>query len=380
MPELKEETAKAIAAALEGKMQQAEIIALIEKPPHADMGDFAFPCFKLAGALRKNPQQIASEIAAKIRLPAGIENAVPAGPYLNFFVRQESLAKKVIPAVLKGKEAYGHSKGGKAKKVMVEYSAPNTNKPLHIGHLRNDSIGMAISSLLDAAGNKVIRANLVNDRGIHICKSMLAFTLFGKGDSPQKSKMKPDHFVGKYYVLYNKKASEQPLLEKQAYELLQKWEKGDKKTLALWKKMNNWVLQGFKETYSSFGSKFEQWFFESKFYDKAGPLIEEGKKKGIFAPNAEGAHVAKLEEHGLPNKIVLRPDGTSIYITNDLALTKHKFERFKLDEALWVVGSEQNLYLQQLFKIFELLGFEWAPRCRHLSYGMVFLPEGKLKS
>jgi len=380
MPEFKEEITAAVSEALGGAMPASEIAGLIEKPPSPELGDLAFPCFKLAPLLKKAPQQIASELASKIKLPPGIEKAVPLGPYLNFFVKQESLAEQTIPKILKQGEKFGSCKSLSGKKILVEYSSPNTNKPLHIGHLRNDSIGMAVSNILEANGAKIIRANLVNDRGIHICKSMLAYQLFGKGGTPQKEKMKSDHFVGKYYVLYNKKAAENAELEKQAYGLLQKWEKGDKKTIALWKKMNDWVLFGFRETYAAFGSRFDQWFFESKFFDKASGTIELGKKKGVFSPNEEGALLARLEKHGLPDKTVLRSDGTAIYMTNDLALTKHKFEKFGIDEALWVVGSEQNLYFRQLFKIFELLGFEWAKRCRHLSYGMVCLPEGKLKS
>ncbi len=376
----RQEIAKAIAAALSEKLKQAEVLLLLAVPPAQNLGDIAFPCFKLAAILKKQPAAIAKELAEKVQLPSSVERAIAVGPYLNFFLGKEAIAAPTIAAILKQKEKFGQSNACRGKRAMVEYSSPNSNKPLHLGHLRNDSIGMAISNLLQATGSNVIKANLVNDRGIHICKSMLAYKLFGKGTTPEKAKQKPDHFVGYYYVLYNKKLAENPELEKQAYELLLQWEKKDAKTIALWKKLNSWVLQGFRQTYKRFGSCFDQWFFESQFYDKAKPLIEEGKKKGIFSLNSEGALVARLEQHGLPDKIVLRPDGTSIYITNDLALTKHKFERFKLDESIWVVGSEQNLYFQQLFKVFELLGFSFAPKCRHLSHGMVFLPEGKLKS
>ncbi len=374
------EVAKALASALNGKMKKDEIEMLLEQPPTPDFGDLAFPCFKLAALLGKSPEVIAAELAVKVRLPQGVEKAEAKAAYLNFFVEKESVARQALECILKEKERYGASKSGKGKRVMVEYSSPNTNKPLHIGHLRNDSVGMALANIFEASGATVLKANLVNDRGIHICKSMLAFKLFGKGDSPKKSRLKPDHFVGKYYVLYNRKAGEDPSLEKQAYALLNKWEKKDKGTMALWKKMNKWVLQGFRETYSEFGSSFDKWFFESQFYYKAKPLIEEGRKRGVFSRNDEGALLARLEKYGLPDKTVLRSDGTAIYITNDLALTKHKFEKFRLDESLWVVASEQNLYFRQLFKIFELLGFGWAKKCRHLSYGMVCLPEGKLKS
>jgi len=375
----KKEIASALEKALSGKTKREEIEALLEIPPSPDLGDLAFPCFKLASILKKAPQHISQQLES-MELPKGVEKAEALGPYLNFFLAKEGIAKQAIEAVLKERGKYGKSKAGKGQKVMVEYSAPNSNKPLHLGHLRNNSIGMAVSNILESSGHKVVRANLVNDRGIHICKSMLAYKQFGNGSTPKSSKKKPDHFVGDYYVMFNRKVKEEPGLEQQAYEMLQKWEKKEKATMALWKKMTDWAVSGFKETYKEFGSMFDAWFFESQLYDKALPLIKLGKKKGLFKENEDGALVAELEKHGLPNKTVLRADGTSIYITNDLALTKHKFEGFKLRKAFWVVGNEQDLYLKQLFKIFELLGFSWAKECRHLSHGMVFLPSGKLKS
>ena len=380
MAEFVEEIAKALEKALSGKIKAKEIQSMIEVPPNPKMGDLAFPCFKLSSLLKKAPNAIAQELASKITLPKTAERVIPAGPYLNFFLGKEDIAKKAIDTALKEKGKFGQSLLGKGKKAMIEYSAPNSNKPLHLGHLRNNSVGMAVAGIFEATGHKVVKANLVNDRGIHICKSMLAYKLFGKGKNPKAEKKKSDHFVGDYYVLFNKKVKEDAELEKQAYEMLQKWEKGDKATIALWKKMTKWAIEGFKETYKEFGSMFDTWFFESELYDKAGPILELGKKKGIFAKNEDGALVAQLESSGLSNKTVLRGDGTSIYITNDLALTKVKFEKHKLDKAVWVVGSEQDLYFRQLFKIFELLGFKWAKQCRHLSHGMVYLPSGKLKS
>lgn len=380
MDGIKKEISAAIERTLEGKVKQSEIASLIENPPSPKMGDLAFPCFKLAAILKTQPNAIAKELSQKVALPKGVESIQAAGPYLNFFLEKHGIARKAIEAVLKQREKFGRSSFGNGQRAMVEYSAPNSNKPLHLGHLRNNSCGVAISRILEANSFKVVKANLVNDRGIHICKSMLAYKLFGNGKSPKNAGKKPDHFVGEYYVLYNKKVGENQGLEEQAYQLLQKWEKKDKQTIALWKKMRSWAVQGFKETYRDFGSSFDVWFFESQFYDKAQPIIELGKKKGIFKANDEGALVALLEPHGMPNKTVLRADGTSIYITNDLALTEHKFEKFKLNESLWVVGSEQDLYFRQLFKIFGILGFKWAKNCRHLSHGMVYLPSGKLKS
>jgi len=377
MVSVKSEIAGALEKALQKKLSKAEIEALIEVPPKPELGDFAFPCFKASSILKKAPRQIAEQLSKELSLPAIIEKTQPAGPYLNFFVKKASIAKQTISGVLKQKEKYGASKVGNGKKVMVEYSAPNTNKPLHVGHLRNDSIGMAVSNLLEFTGYKVTKANLVNDRGVHICKSMLAYSKWGNGKKP---KQKTDHFVGDYYVLFNKHAKEQPELEQEAQLLLRKWENKDASTIALWKKMNKWALDGFKQTYKDFGSSFDVWFKESEFYDKAVPIINKGLKDGILFENDEGAIVAGLERHGMPDKVVQRGDKTSIYITNDLALTKHKFDKFRLSQAIWVVGSEQNLYFRQLFKIFELLGFKWAKDCHHLSYGLVFLPSGKMKS
>ena len=380
MAEFAEEISKALEKTLGGRMKVMEIVPTLEIPPSPKMGDFAFPCFKLSPMLKKGPVAIAQELASKIKLPKTVKSVEAKGPYLNFFLAKQDIAQKAIEAALKQGQKYGLSNLGKGKRAMVEYSSPNSNKPLHLGHLRNNSIGMAVAGILEATGHKVVKANLVNDRGIHICKSMLAYQLFGKGKTPASENKKPDHFVGDYYVLFNKKVKESPDLEKQAYEMLQKWEKKEKQTIELWKKMTKWALAGFKETYKEFGSKFDAWFFESELYNKANPILEKGKKKGIFANNDGGALVAQLEKEGLPNKTVLRADGTSIYITNDLALTKAKFEKHKLDKNYWVVGSEQDLYFRQLFKIFELLGFKWANQCKHLSHGMVYLPSGKLKS
>ncbi len=380
MAEFKELIAEVLEQALDSKLKKDEIIELLEVPPIPKMGDYAFPCFKLAEILGKKPAKISFELAEKIFLPDGIEGMNPNGPYLNFFAAKDIVARDTINKVIKNGNEFGRHDFGKGQKIMVEYSAPNSNKPLHLGHLRNNCIGMAISNIFESAGMKVIKASLVNDRGIHICKSMLAYKLFGNNATPESAKEKPDHFVGDYYVMYNQMVKETPDLEKQAYDMLQKWEKGDKETKNLWKKMTSWAVKGFKETYTEFGSIFDEWFFESQYYNKAKQILKLGEEKGLFKKNSDGALVAELENQGLSNKTVLRSDGTSIYITNDLALTKHKFEHFKLNESVWVVGNEQDLYFRQLFKIFQLLGFKWAKNCMHLSHGMVNLPSGKLKS
>ncbi len=347
--------------------------ARLERPPRGIVADLALPCFALAKERKKNPADIAAEIAGSLKSKGLIKSIKAEGPYVNFYADWNKIGNSILRDVMKGN--YGRGKKQK-ERVMIEYSAPNSNKPLHIGHLRNDSIGMAMSNVLEFSGYQVIRANLVNDRGVHICQAMLAYKKWGKGKKPRG---KTDHFVGDFYVLYHQKLKQDEQLKQEVQQMLVKWEKGDRATRALWKKIRDWTLKGFEETYKVFGSEFDVFFFESEFYDKAKPIIKEGLQKNIFYRNDKGAVVAKLEPD-LPDKTILREDGTSIYITNDLALTKHKFKKYKLNRAVWVVASEQNLYFKQLFKILELLDYSFADKCQHLSYGIVNLPEGKMKS
>lgn len=346
----------------------------VEIPRESSMGDFAFPCFGLAKKKKQPPAQIANDIQKKIKLDF-IRKVEVKGAYLNFFIKKEGLIKDTLKNIQKQKKKYGQSDIGKKKKVMVEYSGPNTNKPLHVGHLKNQAIGMSIAKILEATGHKVIKKNIISDRGIHICKSMLAYQKWGKGEKPH---IKSDHFVGHWYVTYDKRKDDN--LEKEIREMLLKWEAGDKETRELWKKMNTWAIDGMKETYKEFGSRFDVWMYESEYYNKAKPIIEEGLKKKVFKKDEEGRIIAQLEKYGLPDKTVLRSDGTSIYITNDLAMTKAQFDKYKLDKAIWVVASEQKTYFEQLFKIFELIGYSFASKTHHMSYGMVNLKEGKMKS
>ena len=361
--------------AKETAFNKEKIITLLEIPPQG-LGDYAFPCFVLAKEAKKNPIEISKEISSKIKSDF-LEKVEPKGPYVNFFISKEDLSTSVLEKIFTGKLINSNENG----KVMVEYSSPNTNKPLHLGHLRNNILGLAISNLLEATGQKIIKANLVNDRGIHICKSMLAYKLFGEDRNPIKEGIKSDHFVGDMYVLFNEKVKENPKLEDEAKEMLKKWEAKDKETIALWKKMNSWALDGMKETYNLFGSRFDEWFFESETFEKgdAKKIISEGLKKGVFKKEDNGAIAADLEPE-LPNKIIVRGDGTSLYATNDLALTQYKFDKYKISKCIWVVGSEQDLYFRQLFTIFKKLGRDWAKNCYHLSYGMVNLTTGKMKS
>lgn len=383
MVSFRESVVEALARQLKTSgMDAAQVDAVLETPPKPEMGDLAFPCFQLAKSMKKNPIEIAKELQAKMVAAkiAGLEKIEVAGPYLNFFVTKKALAESVLKAVLKEKEKYGRNDSHKKKVVMVEYSSPNSNKPLHIGHLRNQAIGMALSNGLEANGYKVVKANLINDRGAHICKSMLAYEKWGKGETPKSSGIKGDHLAGNYYVLFAKEAEKNESLNEEIQKMLQQWEQGDAKVKALWKKMNGWAIEGLEETYRTFGSRFDVVYKESEFFDKAGPIVKKGLELGVFEKDEDGSTFANLEKHGLPNKIVLRKDGTSIYLTNDLALTPQKFRQFKLDEALWVVAMEQDLYFRQLFKIFELLQQSFAQHCRHVSYGWVTLPSGRLKS
>ncbi len=379
---MKKAVVKVLKKALKEKgidMKGIEIEDLLEIPPNPELGDYSFPCFSLAEKLKDNPSQIAIELREKIGdAPAtDFEDVQTKGPYLNFFMNRKSLARQVVwDAILKKKD-YGQNKIGKGKRTMVEFSSPNTNKPLHLGHLRNLAIGESISRILEFNGNKVIRANLNNDRGIHISKSMLAYQKYGKYKTPEDKKIKSDHFVGEFYTLFNKKKTKK--LEKEAQELLKKWEQGDRRTLMLWKVMNNWALNGFDQTYKKFGIKHDVTFFESKIWKKGKDLIKEGLDKKIFTKSKTKEIKINLEEEGLGEKVLLRGDGTSLYIVQDMALAKIKFNKYKLDQSIYVVGNEQEYHFNVLFSILNKLGFE-NKEMIHLSHGMVNLPEGKMKS
>lgn len=283
------------------------------------------------------------------------------------------------------------------KKVMVEYSSPNTNKPLHLGHVRNNLLGYAIANILEAAGYEVIKANLVNDRGIHICKSMLAWQKFGDGETPESSGLKGDHLVGKYYVIFDKQYKSQihelmsagqteeeakknaPLII-EAQQMLQKWEAGDAEVIDLWKTMNSWVYAGFEETYKKLGVDFDKYYYESNTYLLGKDIVEEGLEKGVFFQKEDNSVWIDLTEDGLDQKLVRRSDGTSVYITQDLGTAQLKYNDFHMDQSLYVVGNEQDYHFKVLFLILQKLGKTWAQGLYHLSYGMVDLPSGKMKS
>ncbi len=358
-------------------LKKEELEKLIEQPIQSELGDYAFPCFTLAKQMKKSPQKIAEEISKKIKKTKEIKDIKANGPYLNFYINDDILIKLTLRDIFYGKP---FKKGKEKRKILIEYNSPNTNKPLHLGHLRNMMIGSAVSNILMSKGNTVIQVNMNNDRGIHICKSMLAYKKYGKKDSPKKSDMKPDHFVGKYYVMFNEKVKQNPKLNDEARKLLLKWEAHDKETRTLWKKMNEWAYEGFNQTYKTLGIRFDKHYYESSYYTQGKDIIRLALSKGLLYRDDDGNIVAPLKKYNLPDKIVLRADGTAVYATQDLALAEIKFRNFSPDLSIYVVASEQNLYFRQLFAIFDLLNLSFASKCYHLSYGMVYLPEGKMKS
>ena len=283
------------------------------------------------------------------------------------------------------------------KNVVVEFSSPNTNKPLHLGHLRNILLGDAIASILEADGNQVSRVQIINDRGIHICKSMLAWSKFGDGETPDSINMKGDFFVGKYYVLFEKKYQEEQKqlvqdghsveeaqlkssLMHEAKEMLREWESGNEKIIALWKKMNNWVYDGFEKTYKTLGVNFDKNYYESETYLMGKTHVLDGVKKGVFVSEADSSIWADLTDFGLDKKLLLRSDSTAVYITQDIGTAILRYQDFDFNQMIYTVGNEQNYHFDVLFKILVKMGFDWAEDLHHLSYGMVHLPDGKMKS
>jgi arginyl-tRNA synthetase len=350
---------------------------LLEVPPKKELGDYALPCFILAKELKKSPALIAKDISQNL-ISDNFQKIIANGPYVNFYIKNKTILQE-LKKINTLKEKYG-SKNKINSTILIEGPSPNTNKPLHLGHVRNMSICKSLNNTLNFSGFHAKQINLNNDRGIHICKSMLAYKKFGSDDSPEKSKLKPDHFVAKYYVLFSKKAKENPDLEKEAQKMLKKWESGDEETINLWKKMNAWAFQGFKETYKTFNIKFDKQYYESEIFTKGKELIADGLKKGIFQKNKEGAVIIDLTDKGLDEKIVLRSDGTSVYITQDIYLAQKKYADFKYDQSIYVVGNEQEYHFQVLFEILKKLKLNAAKGCQHYSYGMIELPSGKMKS
>jgi len=357
-------------------------------PPSTDLGHFAVGCFPLAKQFRKSPAEIAKKLAENMAADDVLQKAIATGPYLNLTVSPAVLFGDICSEIISADNSYGESSAGRGKRVMVEYLSPNTNKPLHLGHLRNGALGMSVARLYESTGHRVVKANLINDRGVHICKSMLAWQRWGDGSTPQSAGKKGDHFVGDWYVRFAREADRDADLENQVQQMLQQWEAGDPKTVDLWKTMNSWVYDGFSQTYHDFGLEFDVFYYESNTYKLGKDEIQRGLAARVFEKDAQGNIVFQLpakqfgqEKNGEAKKVtVLRPDGTSLYITQDIATSILKIEEHHLNFSIYVVGSEQEYHFKCLFQILADLGNKWARDCYHLSYGMVYLPEGKMKS
>ena len=345
----------------------------LEVPKDPSLGDYAFPCFVLSKEWKQNPIEIAMELAKKIKPSKFIKEVREVGPYLNFFVNKQALAESLIKEIMKGDYGKGKSK---KEKVMIEYVSPNTNKSLHLGHVRNGVLGSAVSNILEYGGYDVVKASLNNDRGTGMTEAMLGYKMFFDGKEP---KGKPDQFVAECYVKFKQAEKEDPSLKKKVQEMLLKWEDEDKETRELWKKLTKWVYQGYKETYKKLGIKFDKEYYESEIYKMGKDIVTEGLREGIFEKE-EGAVIAPLEKFKLPNKVLIKSDGTSLYMTQDIYLAKLKYHEFKMDKSVYVVASEQDNHFRQLFKILELLKFKLHNHLHHLSYGLVNLPSGRMKS
>ncbi|MCI7482887.1 MAG: arginine--tRNA ligase, partial [Prevotella sp.] len=361
-----------------------------------------FPFLKIS---RKKPDETAREIGEYIKQNCeAIADFNAVGGFLNLVIDKK--AWLALLSEMNQNEKFGEKPVTEASPlVMIEYSSPNTNKPLHLGHVRNNLLGWSLAQIMEANGNRVVKTNIVNDRGIHICKSMLAWLKFGNGETPETSGKKGDHLIGDYYVAFDKhyraevaelkakfvaegmdeeqaekKAKEESPLIKEAHEMLVKWEQNDPEVRALWKKMNDWVYAGFDETYKALGVGFDKIYYESNTYLVGKKKVEEGLAKGLFFRKDDNSVWADLTNEGLDQKLLLRSDGTSVYMTQDIGTAEMRFNDFPIDKMIYVVGNEQNYHFQVLSILLDRLGFKWGKELVHFSYGMVELPNGKMKS
>jgi arginyl-tRNA synthetase len=362
------------------KLDPADVI--IEIPPRAELGDLAFPMFPYAPHLKTSPKDIARRVAERLRrndsaASAGIETR---GPYLNIHLDRLSVTSDVIAEILKSVELYGRGESLKGQRIVLEFSCPNTNKPLHLGHLRNDALGMSIERILSSLGAQVLKVNLINDRGVHICKSMVAYQHFGDGITPEEREQKGDHLVGDFYVRFAEWAKENPNAEELARQMLKSWEEEDPKVRELWERMNRWAIEGIEETYKKTGVRFDKIYLESQTYLLGRKIVEAGLEKGVFYKESDASVWIDLSAEKLDKKVLLRSDGTSLYLTQDLGTAVQRYQDWPFERMIYIVGNEQRYHFQVLFKVLELLGFHWAENLYHLAYGMVNLPEGKMKS
>ena len=390
---IKENIQQKISKVIE-KLYQVEGIALEVQENKTDFeGDFTIVIFPLVKQLKKSPNVLGEELGEELlKLVDFVEKYNVVKGFLNISVRS-TLFFEIFKAT---QENFGKIEP-KNKKVMVEYSSPNTNKPLHLGHIRNILLGYSVSQILQEAGYEVVKTQIVNDRGIHICKSMLAWEKFGNGETPAISGLKGDKLVGNYYVKFDQEykkeietlkqegiseeeAKKQAPLFLEAQKMLLDWEKEDPKVRRLWEMMNQWVYAGFAETYKRLGVDFDQIQYESNTYLLGKNIIQEGVAKGVFYQKEDGSVWCDLTDEGLDEKLLLRGDGTSVYITQDLGTAVGRFEDNNIQKLIYTVGNEQDYHFQVLFKILKKLGYQWADQLYHLSYGMVELPNGKMKS
>ncbi len=367
----------------------------IQKTRREFEGDYTLVTFPLLRRSRKSPEATAEEIGGHIVANAPeVEAFDVVKGFLNLKLSGAFWGARFAEA--KAEPRFGEAPDT-GRTIMIEYSSPNTNKPLHLGHVRNNLLGYSVAQILRACGHRVIRANLVNDRGIHICKSMLAWKLYGGGETPASSGMKGDHLVGKYYVEFDKHYKEQirelvaagqseeeakknaPVM-REAQEMLRRWEARDPEVRALWETMNGWVYEGFDATYAAMGVAFDKVYYESQTYLLGKNIVEEGLAKGVFYRRPDNSVWIDLTGDGLDEKLLLRGDGTSVYMTQDLGTAFRRFEDNRLDDMIYVVGNEQNYHFQVLKLVLKKLGYAWSDHITHLSYGMVELPEGKMKS
>jgi len=391
-----QQTIQQIVSGLYGKDAESSLIQLqkTRKDYKGHITLVVFPLSKLSG---KNPEQTAQEIGERLlKQESGIAGFNVVKGFLNLIIAPAYWVQ-LFNEIYSVKDYGIKDKKENAPLVMIEYSSPNTNKPLHLGHIRNNLLGYSLAEILQANGNRVIKTNIVNDRGIHICKSMLAWKKWGNGETPESSGKKGDHLIGDYYVKFDqeykkelakleagglskKEAEEQSSLMAEAREMLRQWEVGDPETVALWKMMNAWVYAGFDETYKTLGVDFDKIYYESETYLDGKEKVLEGLEKGIFYRKEDGSVWADLTGDGLDEKLLLRADGTSVYMTQDIGTAKQRFDDYPVNQMIYVVGNEQNYHFQVLSLLLDKLGYAFGKGLIHFSYGMVELPEGKMKS
>ena len=378
-------------------MDATEKMLQLQKTRSEFEGNLTLVVFPFVKAAKKSPEQTAQEIGEYLQANcSAVEKFNVVKGFLNLSVGSGAWLE--LLKVIDADEHFGMKLATEdSPLVMIEYSSPNTNKPLHLGHVRNNLLGWSLAQIMEANGNKVVKTNIVNDRGIHICKSMLAWLKYGNGETPESSGKKGDHLIGDYYVAFDKhyreevkelvaqgmdeeKAKQEAPLIKEAHEMLVKWEQNDPEVRALWEKMNNWVYAGFDETYKKLGVAFDKIYYESQTYLKGKAKVEEGLAKGLFERHEDNSVWADLTKEGLDQKLLLRSDGTSVYMTQDIGTAEMRFQDYPIDKMIYVVGNEQNYHFQVLSILLDRLGFKWGKELVHFSYGMVELPNGKMKS